>query len=161
MVFSFDCCSCGCGGAFPLIQKMSFRAWGNGFSLCMEYTEEKLIYGQIHRWKSCVEKFLSWQIPTHGGNPTPQPASTLSGAAEVLWGSVTSGSSQWERVCRICVYFLSLKKQHYRKYNCVMPGCPLPCMSSHGASDNSIWWSVGCENGAIIQYCTQHADWGG
>lgn len=39
----------------------------------MEYTEEKLIYGQIHRWKSCVEKFLSWQIPTHGGNPTPQP----------------------------------------------------------------------------------------
>lgn len=39
-----------------------------------------------------------------------------------------------------------------------MPGCTLLCMSSHGVSDNVIWGTVGCENEAIIQYCTEHAD---
>lgn len=39
-----------------------------------------------------------------------------------------------------------------------MPGCALHCVSSHGVSDNSIWWSVGCEDETIIQNCTEHAD---
>lgn len=95
MVFSFDCFRCGCGGAFPLIQKTLFRTRGNGFSLCMKYAGGKLIYRQIKCYiftgtkvafrSSCPGKFPSMVL-------TPLP-STLPGA-EILWASVTSGSSQ-------------------------------------------------------------------
>lgn len=70
-----------------------------------------MIYGQIKCYiftllKSYFQEFLSWQVPTHGGNPTPQPPAPSQGLLQVLCGTVTSGSSL-SSVCfgDLCIFF--------------------------------------------------------
>lgn len=83
----------------------------------MKYTGGKLIYGQIKCYiftllKSYFQEFLSWQVPTHGGNPTPQPPAPSLGLLQVLWGTVTSGSSLSSVFWGFVHIFFFLKKQN-------------------------------------------------